>query len=372
MVEEAAPVDAAADRWHPSNRQAMWAELDRLVGKGSRGVGHLAPAEVERLSKLYRAAANHLAVLRGMGGTARATEDLNSLVSRAHALVYARVARRKTGMGWSFPLLAFPATVRATWRYHLVAAVLLSLGGLYGYFGAAYDPDWSLDFVTGADDDRSPFADPELLRKGLLTGRAGEVDADVKAVFAAFLWTHNTRIGLMCFFLGFLCGVPTVILLVLNGVLLGTYSYTFHHAGLAYEWWAWVLPHGVTELLAIVLLAGGGLWIGHMIVAPGTRTRRERLRQARGDVVRLLSFAFPMFFVAALLESFVRQSALGDTARYWVASTSALLWLGYLGLTRPSARMLVRVLQPAGLLDRAVPLPDREEILGLLERGASR
>ena len=90
----------------------------------------------------------------------------------------------------------------------------------------------------------------------------------------------------------------------------------------------------------------------------------------RGDIVRLLLFAFPMFFVAALLESFVRRSALGEVARYWVAAGSALLWLAYFGLTRLPRRMLLRVSQPEGLLDRAVPLPDREEILDVLEHGA--
>jgi len=364
--------DVSGEAWYPATRQAMWDELDRIVTKAAGSVKKLRPEEVERLSKLYRAAANWLAVLRGMGGTARTTEDLNRLVARAHSVVYARVARRRTGLGMLWSFLAFPVTVRATWRYHLLAAFLLVLGVIYGYVGAARDPDWSLGFSFGAGDDRTQFADRERLRQTLLHGRAGEMDADAKAVFAAFLWQNNTRVGLLCFFLGFLCGLPTVLLLVYNGALLGTYTHTFHRAGLAYEWWAWLLPHGVTELLAIVLLAGGGLWIGHMLLAPGTRSRRERLRLARADVVRLLVFAFPMFFVAALLEAFLRQSSLGDAVRYAVAAVSAAAWLLYLGLTRPGEATLARLRAPAGLLDRAVPLPDREEVLGVLGAGPGR
>lgn len=360
---------AAAEAWYPQRREAMWTELDRIVRKASSGVHRLTPIEVERLSKLYRAAANHLAGLRGFGGAARATEDLNHLVGRAHTLIYARVARRLPPMGLLWPLLTFPATVRSTLRYHLVAAGLLLLGAVYGYLGAAADPDWSLGFSFGSGDERTQFADPAELRRSLLTGRSGETSANEKAVFAAFLWQNNTRVGLMCFFLGFLCGIPTVLLVFFNGVVLGTYSYTFHRADLAYEWWAWLLPHGVTELLAIVLLAGGGLWIGHMMLAPGAVARSERLRQARGDVVRLLLFAFPMFFLAALLESFLRQSTLGDVGRYVVALVSALVWLAYLGLARPPARLVARVAAPRGILDRAVPLPDREEMLGRLQSG---
>lgn len=369
MQEVAADTDPAADAHVPATRQEMWRELDTLVRAASRGVHTLAPHQVERLSKLYRAAANHLAILRGLGGGARATDELNALVGRAHAVVYARVARRRNPLGLLWPLLAFPATVRATWRYHLVATLLLVAGLLYGYVGAAQDPDWSLGFAIQSGDDRTQFADPAALRQTLRVGREGEVGADENAVFAAQLWHNNTRVGLMCFFLGFVGGVLTALLVFYNGVVLGTYTWTFHRADLAYEWWAWLLPHGVTELLAIVLLAGGGLWLGHMVLAPGRWSRRDRLRQARGDVVRLLLFAFPMFFVAALLESFLRQSPLGDGARYAVAVGTGAAWFAYLAFVRPPAAAVARVTAARGVLERAVVLPDREEILGLLAQG---
>ena len=41
-----------------------------------------------------------------------------------------------------------------------MAALLLTVGGLYGYFGAATDPEWALTFIQ---DQRTPFADREVL-----------------------------------------------------------------------------------------------------------------------------------------------------------------------------------------------------------------
>ncbi len=359
------PGNPNTDDWLPQTRQAMWSELDRLTQRATGGIDRLAPFEIERLSKLYRAAANHLALLRGFGGAARSTEELNRLVARAHTVVYARVARRPSPWGWLWTLLAFPATVRATARYHALAAAILLLGGIYGYLGASHDPDWGMNFLFPGDE-RTPFADRQDLLASLRTGRDSEASSSRNAAFAALLWQNNTRVALMCFFVGFLWGIPTVLLLFLNGIHLGTYSYTFHKADLANEWWAWVLPHGVTELLAIVLLAGGGLWLGHMMLAPGLHTRRERLRQSRADVIRLLLFAFPMLLLAALFESFLRQSPLDDPTRYVVAAASAVLWFLFFCLARPPARRLARVVAASTIADRAVALPDRDEILGLL------
>jgi hypothetical protein len=115
-----------------------------------------------------------------------------------------------------------------------------------------------------------------------------------------------------------------------NGLILGVYSATFVSNGLAYPWWAWILPHGVTELLAVVLLSGGGLWIGHRMIAPGKVSRLEALREIRSGIIHILVFAFPMFLVAALIESFLRQSGMSDEGRYVFAGISAIAWMVYL------------------------------------------
>src|SRR5690606_33989103 len=124
-------------------------------------------------------------------------------------------------------------------------------------------------------------ASVEELAGSLQHGRPGTdtaMDSGAKAVFTSFLWQNNVRVALLAFFLGAAAGVPTAWLLLYNGLLLGVYSRAFHDGGLAMEWWAWILPHGITELLAIVLLAGGGLWIGRTILAPGEVGRAEALR----------------------------------------------------------------------------------------------
>lgn len=360
----------------PGTREEVWSRLEALLTRaGPGGLSSLSDAEVEDIGRLYRAATTHLALLRTFGASARQVERLNALVSRAHSVIYGRTRQGKNLSVYLWSFLGFPETVRHTGRYHVVATLLLILGGVYGFQGAQRDPEWVLEFVFPGDE-RTPYATTDELRATLLHGRP--VEADVgddsqtrrsmgsaeKAHFAAFLWQHNTKVALVAFFAGSLLALPTILSLIYNGVFLGVYSYTFHSHGLAREWWAWILPHGVTELLAVVLLAGGGLFVGHILIAPGEVGRLEALRRERPHLVRLVLFAFPMLLLAALIESFVRQSGLSDTGRYIFAAVSAVLWIAYLGFARIPEHVRERARARQTTAERVVPLPVDEELLG--------
>lgn len=354
------------------------ARLEALVERARGDVRGLAGEEVLELGERYRAAMTALALARAQGASAGERARLDDVAGRAHALVYGEAVAEGDGVrAWLVALLLAPVAVRRAWRWHLLSALLLLLGALYGWVGAARDPDWALEVQLGAGDERTPYAGREELLASLRAGRPGQEGADdpgmgvgSKAVFAAFLWQNNTRAGLLAFFTGPLAGVPSAAVMTYNGVILGAYTTTFVSRGLAFEWFAWILPHGVTELLAIVLLGGGGLWIGSLVVAPGERTRREALREARGDVLRHALLAFPMLFLAALLESFVRQSGLSDPGRYVFAAVTAVVWAGWLGLARPPRAWLLALQGTATRAERGAPPTDPatvEEALAAVE-----
>jgi len=70
----------------------------------------------------------------------------------------------------------------------------------------------------------------------------------------------------MAFALGFLAGIPTLILLLQNGLMLGAFAALYASRGLSWDLWGWLLPHGVTELLAVILCGAGGFMLAHAIV----------------------------------------------------------------------------------------------------------
>jgi uncharacterized membrane protein SpoIIM required for sporulation len=359
-----------ADRsGRPLTREAQWARLDALLTRANGRLGALEGEESGELGRLYRAAATQLSLVRAGGGSVAQRERLNDLVGRAHALIYGTAAGAQTGAGarsWLLALLLAPVAVRRAWRYHLLAAALLLVGVGYGWVGAARDTEWALELVMQSGDERTPYATRAELLATLTAGRpddaGGGMTTGEKAFFGAYLWQNNTRVALLGFFAGPLGGVPTAVLLLYNGMVIGAYTQTFVGQGLAFEWWAWILPHGVTELLAIVLLAGGGLWLGRVVVAPGERSRRDALREARPDILRHALLAFPMLLLAAILESFVRQSGLSDPQRYVFAAFTAVGWAAWLGWARPPARWLAALSAgPATRAERAAPAGTHDE-----------
>src|SRR5206468_1965672 len=123
------------------------------------------------------------------------------------------------------------------------ALALLAAGALTGYRLTQADPESYYSFIP-ADmaGGRTPAASTAELRRDLYLD---DPDAPLGA-FATFLFTHNATLGILCFALGAAAGVPVPFLLFWNGLSLGALAALYAGRGLSAEYWAWVLPHGVT------------------------------------------------------------------------------------------------------------------------------
>src|SRR5262249_313476 len=145
----------------------------------------------------------------------------------------------------------FPQLVRGYWPYVLVGFGLL-LGGCWtGFALTRADPDRFYAFVDQAlAAGRGPSSSTESLRDVLY---AKEGEAPRLKSFALFLFTHNAQVGLLAFAVGFAGGVPSALLLFATGLMMGAFGAVYAAHGLSFELWAWLLPHGVTELTAVVL-----------------------------------------------------------------------------------------------------------------------
>src|SRR5262249_62352446 len=73
------------------------------------------------------------------------------------------------------------------------------------------------------------------LREGLYHTESG---SGMLATFAASLFSHNARIGILAFATGFVAGLPTLFLLFYNGLVLGAFAALFHARGLGVDLWA--------------------------------------------------------------------------------------------------------------------------------------
>src|SRR5690606_15947857 len=268
---------------------------------------------------------------------------LESLAARAYFAVYGTRRHLREAVR-DFVAWRLPAAVRR-YRWHLaLATAFLLLGSLAGFFITAHNPD---RFYTFVDPEyaggRGPAASTAELRAVLYDDSSV---GEALATFASFLFTHNARIGLLAFALGFLAGVPVFLLLFQNGLLLGAFGALYRDRGLSVDFWGWVLPHGVTELLAVVLCGGAGMVLAQALVFPGRNTRLQNLAAAGRRAALVVIGAVVLFFIAGLIEGIFRQTVHSVPVRYAVAAGSAALWIWYFGWVGRSREALERMRAP--------------------------
>jgi len=308
--------------------------LDRCERTGRQ---RLAFDDLRDLGRLYRLHAAELARIRDRDDDPEAVRHLNALCVRAHTALHARPPRpRAPGSGRA----ALADALARTWRYQAAAWALLLTGALVGGLLVRADPSRlpalvpsGLGYTEASAEElaTSPAARARFLERS-------ETPAGQNALFGSVLFAHNLRVGLLSFATGILAGIPTVLLQLYNGVVVGGFAAAFLQDGTRLAFLAWILPHGVPEFSAITLCAAAGLLLGDAVAAPGRRGRRRALREAMEPALVLVGLAVPLLFLAAGMESFVRESELGTALRLAVASAETLLLLAGLAGIRALAR----------------------------------
>lgn len=321
-----------------AEREQTWLELEDIVKKiESGGIGAASADELGRLPHLYNATLSSLSVARTISLDRNLLRYLEGLCSRAFLVVYS-TRRRPWHVIAQFFQRDFPREVYRLRRHLATATAVFLMGVLVANHMVMEEPEVFHTFVDAAyAQGRGPESTTESLRAVLFSGSSFK--ADDLGQFASFLMTHNSKIGMMCFVLGFAVGIPVLYLLFQNGAVLGAFSGLYISRGLGVEFYSWILPHGITEILAVLLCGAAGLYIGEAIVFPGQHTRARNLairgRQAGVVVVG----AVMLFFMAGLIEGFFRQIVMDLNIRFTLAFFTGMLWLTYLGLY---SRQLVR------------------------------
>ena len=306
-------------------READWQRLEELLRRAEGGsVARLSDEDLLELPVLYRSTLSALSVARETSLDMALIAYLEGLCTRAYFFVYGV----RTGFGQrmaSFFAHDWPAAVRAIWFETLVAIALMAAGVVTAYLLVSGDPGWYGAIIPDAlAGGRDPSATTEALRETLYTS-----ERDGLSIFATYLFTHNAQVSIFAFALGFAFGVPTALLMVYNGAILGAFLALFVERGLGYEMGGWLLIHGSTELFAIALGGAAGLHIGFRIVFPGMKSRLAAARDAGKTAAAAIIGVVFMLIVAGALEGFGRQMITDDDTRYAIAAAMLALWCAY-------------------------------------------
>lgn len=297
------------------DRRARWSRLATLVAEAHGRVERLSAADVLELGRLYRAATSDLAIARRDFPFDAVAERLNDLVAAAHALVYSE-SPTSTRRLRRFAFTEVPATVRATWPFTLAAFLLLTVPLLVAFAAGLLAPEIALSSMS------------EETREHLLQRRPGsEIPAEMRPIAGPLIIVNNVRVAVTAFAGGMTAGVLTAIVLAFNGAVLGTTFAVLQGSEGGAALLTFVLSHGFLELSAVFLAGGAGLRVGWAMLRPGERSRRDALRIAGAQAIRIVLLVTFVLGVAGLIEAFVSPTLLPLSVKLAIGtSTGALLW----------------------------------------------
>lgn len=322
-----------------------------LAAARTGGLGSIEAERLAELPRLYRYAATRLSGLETSGGDPARAAELRALLSRAHALLFEGLDR--DDRAWftrakEFFLGEVPETIRAEWR-----PIALSFLIVYGLAVLSY-------CAVYADLDRAwSLLDPGAVANEIQQLQATTAGEPFRGNFtfglgdspltAGAIMTHNMSVGIL-FFAAALVPPLYLLLLAINGLMLGTYTAVAAHwgQGLAISSILWC--HGTLEIQAFVLAGAAGLVLVRGLVAPGPWSRRHALRLSAARSVRLIAPVFPILFCAGLIEGFVTPNVglVPRIATAVVTGTALIAW-AVLGRRRATSAEVPRTVSAPDL-----------------------
>lgn len=300
----------------------------------ARGLSHMAPEDVSSLVARYRELTTDLARLQ-TASRGRSTESLfyvSRLVARGHNLLY-RQRGRNAAIIMEYLLVTVPCEVRRSWRPIALAMLLLFGPAAVAYTAVVREPAVATRLLPD-----------EMISRATTGGereRHGEgyvsIPEEIRPVVASRIISNNVTVTYLTFAMGLTAGIGTVLLLVFNGVAIGSGVGLFASRGVARLILAFIAPHGVLELSAICIAGGGGLMIAKGILLPGDRTRRDALVENGKRAINLIAASSLLLLVAGTLEGLVSPRVWPLSWKLTISGVTALVMLGYLSLGRRDA-----------------------------------
>lgn len=306
-----------------------WTELENILDKLEQDAS-LEPDLVaaRRLHYLYERASTDLSKVLTFASEPDLTRYLEGLVSRAYGHIHEVRGRphRFAPRVWLFVTL--PKTFRRHgWAFALSCAITLA-GMALGGGALAFDP--------GAKAVLLPFPhlqmDPRERVRIEEKPREYDARADTKAQATAFYIRNNVSVSIRAMAFGISWGIGTILVLFMNGVILGAVAVDYFLAGEGTFLVAWLLPHGAFEIPAILIAGQAGLVLGRAMIGWGSRISiRGRLREVAPDLVTLIFGVALMLVWAALIEAWFSQYH-EPVVPYWLKITFGAVELALLSL----------------------------------------
>lgn len=284
-----------------------WEQLEYLVTTLNKKRASITGVKINQFHRLYQKVAQHLSYSQTFFPKEEVTPYLNALVSKSHNLLYKDQVSSIKQVRYFFST-KFIGLLIEQWKFVIVAMILFIIGAAGSFFSVVNDP---LHLYSILPAEIAQGVDPEQLGSS-----DGEVDS---SLMSASIMTNNIKVAILAFAGGVTFGLLTVYLMIYNGIIVGALAGLFWHYGKSYDFWAYIVPHGMIELTAIFIAGGAGLLMGYKLFVPGNLSRGYQLKEQAKRSVQLMLGTIPLFIIAGVIEGFITPAAISLEAKYIVA-----------------------------------------------------
>ena len=276
--------------------QKIWGDIERLLKK---------PHSEENSSlcaEHYMQLCQQLALSKQRLYDASLIERLNKLVMQLYREIYRYRSESRLNLYTLF-VRDFPLALYQH-RYFIAVALLVFtlpavIAGLWIFFDetAIYSV---LDFSNVRQIEQ--MYDPAASK----LGRERESETDI--MMFGFYIQNNISVAFRCFAAGLLLGIGTLLVLLSNGLHIGSVAGHLTRLDYVDTFYPFVVTHGAFELTAIVFSGAAGLKLGYALLSPGSYSRLSSLRQAGREAIPMLYGIVLMLVIAAFIEAFWSSS----------------------------------------------------------------
>ena len=253
----------------------------------------------DELSSLYIQLMNDLSYAQTYYPRSKTISYLNQLAAAAFQRIY-RTKRTKTNRLISFWKTEVPLIMYNYRRYVMYAFLIFGVFVAIGAVSAAFDDSFVRlilgDGYVNTTLENIQNGDPVAIYKS-------------GSNWGSFIGItlRNLYVGMQCFIFGVFAGIGTGYVLMVNGVMLGSFQYFFYDQGVLWESVRGIWIHGAMEIFAIVIEGAAGLILGASILFPKTYSRITSFKMGLKIGIKILISTFPFTIAAGFLEGYVTR-----------------------------------------------------------------
>lgn len=280
-------------------RETKFIEQNKEKWHEFEGILKQKKADPDKLSKLFIQVTDDLSYSRTFYPNRSVRVYLNYLSQQIFYTIY-KNKRNKRSRFITFWTDELPRIVWDSRKAFLLSTIIFLVSCGIGVLSSIYDPEFSRTILG----DGYVEMTLENIEKGDPMGVYK--DSGEMGMFT-YITLNNLQVDFITFFSGLLASFGTILVMIRNGVMVGTFQYFFVEHGLFWESALTIWVHGCLEIPSIIISGAGGLVLGSGLVFPGTYTRMQSFLVSARRGIKIIMGVVPITILAGFFESFLTR-----------------------------------------------------------------